>query len=509
MRNRSSALSLLSVSREIFLGIVVSLLMLGMLCTVLPVDATPSVIHVYPGKSIQAAVDAAEAGDKIIVHAGTYYEQVVVDKTLTLQGLGAVIDLTGISFGIGMNAAILVEASGVTVSGFTIRNVPGGWLPPDAPPDSFPGSFAILMASSISGGLTGGLIENNQITTDYIGIGVAGASNVEVQKNRVTAIQTIDLWNTPNVVIRNNVVFAKANMKYVEHGPPPTGIVASSEVFSGGLIENNHISSDFFGIVFYGQSNIEIRKNVIHTSITAIWLRDTPNVVVRGNILSAKANGIYPGPENGIFLGGSFSGGLIENNRINSDQWGIWFSGQSDINVRNNIIYSSERAIDGPVTSDVAIKSNIIHASEGMTISGPPDDIAPNIMIEGNIVYCEKTGVSVRRTENSIIQNNRVYSTTDQSYGITLSGTNSNIAFNMISGIFANGIVILADPNQNFDSTVNTVVKNTIIGAGIMGDGDSGIHLFSGTSENIIAHNKISGVDFPINDQGIGNIIIP
>ena len=39
-----------------------------------------------PGTSIQAAVDAATSGDRICVESGTYREQVVVDKSLTLRG---------------------------------------------------------------------------------------------------------------------------------------------------------------------------------------------------------------------------------------------------------------------------------------------------------------------------------------------------------------------------------------------------------------------------------------
>jgi parallel beta-helix repeat protein len=492
----------INVNKKIFVVLVVSLLMLGMLNTALPVSAAPSVIHVYPGKLIQAAVEDAKAGDKIIVHAGTYHEQVIVSKQLTLQGLGAVIDSSGVSFKDGIVAAIYVDASKVTVSGFTIK------IPSVSPePASYPGLWAISFNGNFGNSLSGGLIENNKITSDYSGIGVAHASNVEVRNNRVTAIQTIAVWNTPNVVIRNNVVSAKANMEYLQPpGPPPTGIVAQM-VFSGGLIENNQISSDCFGIELNGQSNIEIRNNVVYTSITAMELKDTPNVVVRGNVLSAKASSIYPGQENGIFLWGGFSGGLIEKNQINSEQVGIWFSDQSNINVRNNIIYASVNAIGGPVTSNIAIRNNVIHASQwGITISGPLDAIAPNIIIEGNNIQSEQKGISVLRTENSIIQNNKIYSTTDQCYVIELSGINNKIAFNKVSGNFANGIAIVKD--ENFGSTGNTVAKNTIIGAGIMGDGDTGILLFLGTSGNTVAHNKISGVDTPISDQGTDNIII-
>jgi parallel beta-helix repeat protein len=44
-------------------------------------------IHVYPFAKIQDAVDYAQPGDTILIHDGTYDEQVVVPKNLTLQGV--------------------------------------------------------------------------------------------------------------------------------------------------------------------------------------------------------------------------------------------------------------------------------------------------------------------------------------------------------------------------------------------------------------------------------------
>lgn len=70
--------------------------------------------------SIAAAVAAAGAGSTIVVCPGTYAEDVIVGKPLTLAGQGnATIDASGLENG------IQVVASDVTVSGLTIRNANG------------------------------------------------------------------------------------------------------------------------------------------------------------------------------------------------------------------------------------------------------------------------------------------------------------------------------------------------------------------------------------------------
>ena len=78
--------------------------------------------------SISAAVSAASPGDTIVVVPGTYKEQVVITKSISLVALvkgASIIDAKGLPNGIfinGMSAAPNAGVSGVLVSGFKIRN---------------------------------------------------------------------------------------------------------------------------------------------------------------------------------------------------------------------------------------------------------------------------------------------------------------------------------------------------------------------------------------------------
>ncbi|MDH5713735.1 MAG: hypothetical protein OEY83_07350, partial [Candidatus Bathyarchaeota archaeon] len=65
--------------------------------------------------TIQWAIGNATAGDTIFVKAGTYYEKVVIAKSLTLKGAGS--DITIIDGG-GTRTGVKITADNVNVSGF-------------------------------------------------------------------------------------------------------------------------------------------------------------------------------------------------------------------------------------------------------------------------------------------------------------------------------------------------------------------------------------------------------
>ncbi len=96
--------------------------------------------HTATFTSINAAVAAAHAGSTVVVCPGTYAEDVVISKPLTLVGQRATIDATG------LENAVQVVASHVTVRGLTLENANGegllagidsfadiGMLPPGSP----------------------------------------------------------------------------------------------------------------------------------------------------------------------------------------------------------------------------------------------------------------------------------------------------------------------------------------------------------------------------------------
>ncbi len=68
---------------------------------------------------IQDAIDAAHGGDTVFVYGGTYHENIVIDKPITLTGENR--DSTMIK-GDGTTHVVKITRSSTTITGFTIQN---------------------------------------------------------------------------------------------------------------------------------------------------------------------------------------------------------------------------------------------------------------------------------------------------------------------------------------------------------------------------------------------------
>src|SRR5215469_12285712 len=86
-------------------------------------------------RTIQSAVNAAPAGGTVVVCPGTYHEQVVISKPLSLKGEHATIDQAGVQPGFKVTlpglgtqtifAGVVMVSSKINFTGFTVRNAQG------------------------------------------------------------------------------------------------------------------------------------------------------------------------------------------------------------------------------------------------------------------------------------------------------------------------------------------------------------------------------------------------
>ncbi|MBX5326617.1 MAG: NosD domain-containing protein [Candidatus Bathyarchaeia archaeon] len=155
--------------------------------------APPHLINVpqdFP--TIQEAINNATNGDTIQVNHGTYNENIIINKTLTLIGKNK----TTTTINANKNGhAIQITANNVTITGFTIKNSSQNQLPIGA---------AVLINSVINTKIT-----NNIITTNQHGISLQNSNNTlivdNIIKNNTVGIQIAQNSNN-NLIYHNSLI---------------------------------------------------------------------------------------------------------------------------------------------------------------------------------------------------------------------------------------------------------------------------------------------------------------
>ncbi len=142
--------------------------------------------------TIQDAINAANDGDTIFVRNGTYYEHVVVNKSVSLLGENretTVIDGAPITPELDYIVIFVKDMVNVNISGFTVRNGPAG----------------IELDGSRNCTIT-----DNRVATNYgDGITFFSSSYNTIEKNIIELNEAfgIDLvWSDNNSVVRNDIL---------------------------------------------------------------------------------------------------------------------------------------------------------------------------------------------------------------------------------------------------------------------------------------------------------------
>ena len=286
---------------------------------------------------IQWAVDNASAGDTIIVRDGKYYENLKVDKQLTIKSENGsdncIID------GGGSGDVITLYADGITIEGFTVRNSGSSW-----PTLLYAGIKVFsntnkIAYNSITNNCNGilsyssnNIIANNNITNNRHGIHLDSSSNNIIANNNIANSVGIYLLHSGNNTIANNTVSNNMDGIYLYHS-------------SNNIIANNNIANNSVGIFSSRSSNNTIANNNITNNRHGIHLDSSSNnIIANNNISSNNENGIFLWSSRIFPFPDSSSNNIIANNNITNNSVGISLSySNSNTIYLNNFIDNTDQ----------------------------------------------------------------------------------------------------------------------------------------------------------------------
>jgi len=273
--------------------------------------------------TIQDAVNAVPDGSIVLVCPGTYAEQVVIERPLTLKG---------ITDGTAGAAVITVP--------------PGGLLPNASTLTNGPVAAQLLVQNTSTQTVT---VRN--ITVD----GAGGTCPTLVTANRSVGIQLLNVGNPTwevgaayiqNVVVRN------------QHDGCDLGEAIASENSYVTIGSNEIHDFDLNGIVQNGGNN-NVTGNTIQSGLRGISLNGALHSSVSNNTISTArgidvnatstdldiiGNTIGPFVGTGILLEGS-SGNVVKNNQINASNAGVWVYNASGNVVQNNKVSNASNGL--------------------------------------------------------------------------------------------------------------------------------------------------------------------
>lgn len=205
--------------------------------------------------TIQKAIDAASNGDTVYVNAGTYQENVYINKSISL--IGASSSNTTID-GMDVKDVIWVSADWVNISGFTIKN--GGKNSNDA-------GIELYRAKNCS------IISNNVSSNGYYGIysfGMKPQEFVNRIENNIISFNNYSgvylIASAKNYVI-NNIIYDNNKLNSNTDGGVKIYLFSDKNEITGNTIYNNKYS----GIICYSSHNNVINYNKIDNTPRGIY----------------------------------------------------------------------------------------------------------------------------------------------------------------------------------------------------------------------------------------------
>jgi len=256
----------------------------------------------YP--TIQAAVNAAGTGDVVEVDAGTYLENVIVNKTVTIRGASATSTVVD---GGGIGVVFNIQEDNVELCNLTVQNG---------------GSYSGVTIYYPYDGLT---IRNTRIIDNVVGVVISDVNDNTIEDNVFINNQmySIDVMYSSNTIIRGNQISESAY-----------GVEVSDT--SSSQIVNNTISDTSYGIYVPHSNNNNISANMLTSNSWNIYLTySNSNIIGYNNILEGTVgiqvmhsegnsvlNNTVSDSSYGIYLG--YCGtNTVSGNTVSLNDWGL------------------------------------------------------------------------------------------------------------------------------------------------------------------------------------------
>jgi len=419
--------------------------------------------------SIQAAINNASAGDVIEVQSGMYNENVVVNRTLSLKGIG--MPLVNAS---GSGTVITIASGGSTVDGFNVTRSGADWNGGDADSGIKIKSDNNSVLNSTAGFNNYGVyvfesvnntIESNSVYSNTEGIYLLYSLNNSLIGNNLSSNTNRGAYisNSDNISVLNNIV---QNNDY--------GI---NWYYSGNsTIFNNSATINNYGIYLSNSENSNLSHNSAYANTNHGFYSDGSSSSFTNNTAYSNSYGFYTTGSSSTFIKNTAysnsygfyttgSSSTFTNNTAYSNSYGFHTAGYGSI-LTNNTAYSNiNRGFY--ISGSTLINNNAFNNGDGFVSNS-------NALINNTASNNTNHGFRIRSNHNKLDNN---IANSNRNYGYYISGENNLLIKNIASG--NNGGIDLNDDS-------NLLIQNTIIN-----NSNYGIYI-SSSDINLLVDNVVS-----------------